>query len=139
MGADGYESKVYIDREFQFSAKMKYSGIANNAYGEEGDPDHMKYTIQTTQAKVKFGLKFDPGTNVLYSLRPPESGDRPSYGSGINQLIQSRMPGTSFSYIVKAEDGSLIKQETVSFHGPNRMIVEEAANDVAMITVYEKQ
>ena len=45
----------------------------------------------------------------------------------------------SFSYIVKAEDGSLMKQETVSFHGPGRMIVEEAANDVAMITVYEKQ
>ena len=49
------------------------------------------------------------------------------------------MPGMSFSYIVKAEDGSLMKQETVSFHGPGRMIVEEAANDVAMITVYEKQ
>ena len=49
------------------------------------------------------------------------------------------MPGTSFGYLIKAEDGSVIKQETVSFHGTNRMIVEEAANDVAMITVYEKQ
>ena len=49
------------------------------------------------------------------------------------------MPGMSFSYLIKAKDGSLIKQETVSFHGPNRMIVEEAANGVAMITVYEKQ
>ena len=56
MGADSYESKVYIDGEFQFSGKMKYSGIANNAYGEEGDPDHMKYTIETTQGQVFFGL-----------------------------------------------------------------------------------
>ena len=59
--------------------------------------------------------------------------------SVILEPLKSRMPGMSFSYIVKAEDGSLMKQETVSFHGPGRMIVEEAANDVAMITVYEKQ
>ena len=52
MGRDAYESKVYIDGEFQFSSTMKYSGIAENCYGQQGDPDHMKYTIETTQGQV---------------------------------------------------------------------------------------
>ena len=52
MGEDEYESKVFIDDEFQFSSKMKYSGIAQNAYGQEGDQDHMKYTIETTVGQV---------------------------------------------------------------------------------------
>ena len=118
MGGDEYESKVFIDGEFQFSSTMKYSGIAQNSYGQEGDQDYMKYTIESTQGQVTY--LFCKGLQFII-------------------LIQSRMPGMSFCYQVKAEDGSLIKQETVSFHGPNRMIVEEAANDVAMITVYEKQ
>ena len=53
--------------------------------------------------------------------------------------FKSRMPGQSFSYTFKDASGTVFKNETVSFHGPNRMIFEEAANDVAMMTVYEKQ
>ena len=49
------------------------------------------------------------------------------------------MPGQSFAYTFRDATGAVFKNETVSFHGPNRMIFEEAANGVAMITVYEKQ
>ena len=49
------------------------------------------------------------------------------------------MPGQSFAYTFKDASGAVFKNETVSFHGPSRMIFEEVANDVAMITVYEKQ
>ena len=49
------------------------------------------------------------------------------------------MPGQSFAYTFKDASGAVFKNETVSFHGPSRMVFEEVANDVAMITVYEKQ
>ena len=49
------------------------------------------------------------------------------------------MPGQSFAYTFKDDSGAVFKNETVSFHGPSRMVFEEVANDVAMITVYEKQ
>ena len=44
--------RFFIDDEFQFSSMMKYSGIAQNAYGQEGDEDHIKYTIETTTGQV---------------------------------------------------------------------------------------
>ena len=53
--------------------------------------------------------------------------------------FKSRMPGQSFAYTFKDDSGAIFKNETVSFHGPSRMVFEEVANDVAMITVYEKQ
>ena len=53
--------------------------------------------------------------------------------------VKSRMPGQSFAYTFKDASGAVFKNETVSFHGPSRMVFEEVANDVAMITVYEKQ
>ena len=49
------------------------------------------------------------------------------------------MPGQSFEYTFKDASGAVFKNETIAFHGPSRMIFEEVANDVAMITVYEKQ
>ena len=73
LGGDEYESKVFIDDEFQFSSTMKYSGISQNAYGQEGDEDHMKYTIETVTGQV---TKQPSITN-----------------SNIPLLIQSRMPG----------------------------------------------
>ena len=51
------------------------------------------------------------------------------------------MPGKNISNIYKKEDGSVLKTQMITFHftTPARMIVEEAANDVAMVTVFEKQ
>ena len=49
------------------------------------------------------------------------------------------MPGQSFAYTFKDATGTVLKIETVTFLGPCRMIYGEIANDVAMVTIYEKQ
>lgn len=48
------------------------------------------------------------------------------------------MPGQSFAYTFKDANGAVLKIETVSFHGPSRMVYEEIANDVTMMSIYEK-
>ena len=49
------------------------------------------------------------------------------------------MPEQSFAYTFKDIADAVMKVETVSFHEPSRMVWEEIANDVTMITVFEKQ
>ena len=53
--------------------------------------------------------------------------------------VKSRIPGQSFVYTFKEVTGAVLKIETVTFHGPNRLVLEEIANDVVMMTAYEKQ
>ena len=116
MGDDGYECNVTVDGKLSFSQNFKYNGIAENSN------DGMKYTVETSLAEVK---PFVIGTFIQ--------------DCWTNFDFKSRMPGQSFAYTFKDASGAVFKNETVSFHGPGRMIFEEAANDVAMITVYEKQ
>ena len=49
------------------------------------------------------------------------------------------MPGSNIMNVFKKSDGNVMKSQMITFHGPGRMIVEEAANDVAMVTVFEKE
>ena len=48
------------------------------------------------------------------------------------------MPGSNILHTFKGEDGNVIQTHMITFHGPSRMIVEAAAKDVGMITVFEK-
>ena len=128
MGDDEYVCKVSVDDNLAFTLNFKFDGITELRnitkkfkFNNNGDME----TVETSLV----GTSFMVCAISEIVLEPIWT----------NFYFKSRIPGQSFAYTFKDVTGAVLKTETVSFHGPGRMLWEEIANEVAMTTAFEKQ
>lgn len=128
MGDDEYVCEVSVDGNLAFTQNFKFNGIAELRNITKKFKFNNNVDMKTVETSL-VGTSFMVCAISEIVLEPIWT----------NSYFKSRIPGQSFAYKFKDLAGAVMKIETVSFQGPSRMVWEEIANEVAMMTVFEKQ